>query len=82
MIIIIIVYLEENKKYKNVVMRNKFDKMYESESNLLEYSLKWYINIVSLNGFTYVNVVLQIVKFQKKNQLMVVADFAVKSYCQ
>lgn len=54
---IIIVYLEENKKYKNVVMRNKFDKMYESESNLMEYSLKWYINIVSLNGFTYVNVV-------------------------
>lgn len=82
MIIIVIVYLEESKKYKNVVMRNKFDKMYESESNLMEYSLKWYINIVSLNGFTYVNVVLQIVKSQEKNQLMVVADFAVKSYCQ
>jgi len=66
MIIIVIVYLEENKKYKNVVMRNKFDKMYESESNLMEYSLTWYINIVSLNGFTYVNIVLQIVKSQEK----------------
>lgn len=44
MTIIILVYLEENKKYKNIVVRNKSDKMYESKSNLMEYSLKWYIN--------------------------------------